>query len=101
LSPAGGDQKLFENAGPGAILGLSETMAGGQYKLTARTASQARISFIAREQLLELLHSVPFACMQAVQLLSEDLHTLYHAIRDGVYTARRGNSGSGAGRAVK
>lgn len=75
--PAG----LREEAGGGAVLGLSESMAGALYKATAEVLEPARVSVIDRESLLRYLRQNCEICMQLVQLLSEDLHALYHQFR--------------------
>jgi len=73
-----GGGRLFEKAGPGVILGLSEAMSGDNHKLTAESEGQTQVSFIERNALLAFLRSNPALCMQVVRMLSEDLHVLYH-----------------------
>ncbi len=73
-----GAGRVFETAGPGVMLGLSETMCGEAHKLTAEAAGQTRVSFVGREELLRFLRQDQRCCMQIVRLLSEDLHLLYH-----------------------
>lgn len=70
-------QRTFEIAGPGTVLGLSETMTGEAYKLSAAAASQAEIAYVERESLLEFLRAHHQFCLQIVHLLSDDLHGLY------------------------
>lgn len=71
----------LETAGPGTILGLGQTLSEDCHKFTAETATDAQICFVDRRQFLEFLRAKPFACMQVVQALSEDLHRLYHTLR--------------------
>lgn len=73
--------QLLEIAGPGTILGLSESMSGDNHRLTAQAEDHATIAFVPRDSLLEFLRSHCDFCMQVVRLLSDDLHGLYHKFR--------------------
>jgi CRP-like cAMP-binding protein len=82
LLPAGQSQRqLLEVAGPGTILGLSESMAGEKHRITAVGGAETMAVFIPSEEFLEFLHQHCEFCMQVVQILSEDLHGLYHKFR--------------------
>jgi len=82
LLPTGQSRpQLLGVAGPGAILGLSETMTGGDYRVTAEAGDHTTVGFIPRESLMEFLREHCEFCMQVVRLLSEDLHGLYHKFR--------------------
>jgi len=82
LLPTGQSQKqLLEVVGPGTMLGLSETMSGENYRITAEAGDKAAVAFIPREDFLEFLREHSDFCMQVVRLLSEDLHGLYHKFR--------------------
>jgi CRP-like cAMP-binding protein len=74
-------QQLLELAGPGSILGLSETLTAEEYRSTGVAADKTMAIFIPHEQFLELLGQRGDLCMQVVRLLSEDLHGLYHKFR--------------------
>jgi CRP-like cAMP-binding protein len=76
------NRKWLQNAGSGTILALSEVMSGERHKLTAETATDARIWFVPRDRLMEFLRTTPLACMQVVRLLSNDLHRLYQTLRE-------------------
>jgi hypothetical protein len=78
-----------EVVGSGAVLGLAETMCGGDYRLTAEALQGARVTYIDRKMLLKKLHSQQQLCLQIVHLLSEDLHTLYHRFRQATCASRR------------
>lgn len=73
--------QLLEVAGAGTILGLSESLSGDSYRVTAEAEEQTAAAFIARKSLVELLDSHQEFCMQVVRLLSENLHGLYHRFR--------------------
>jgi CRP-like cAMP-binding protein len=77
-----GKKAPLRNAGPGAILALAEIMSGEPHKLSAEALSASEICFVTRPQLMEFLRTTPLACMQIVQLLSNDLHRLYHTLRE-------------------
>jgi len=90
LAPDSNAGQAFEVAGPGAVLGLSEAMSGGDYKLTAEAAAGARISYVDRNSFLQFLRKNHSVCLQIVRLLSEDLHSLYYRCR---CIAQAGGSG--------
>jgi len=93
-SGSNAEARPFEVAGPGAVLGLSETVSGGTYKLTAEAGDGARISYIERDAFLHFLHRDHQLCLQIVRLLSEDLHSLYYRCR--CMTPGGGRSGKSA-----
>ena len=73
--------QLLELAGPGSVLGLSESMAGDCHRVTAEAGDHTSVAFIPRERFIEFLRGHTDFCMQVVRLLSEDLHGLYHKFR--------------------
>jgi len=79
----------LEIAGPGSVLGMSETMTGGTYKLTAETLVGARVSFIERTAFLNVLRQDHELCIHIVRMLSEDLHRLYYRCRCSVSSDSR------------
>ena len=82
LLPTGQRQKqLLEVVGPGTMLGLSESMTGEQYRVTAEAGDETAAAFIPRQEFLEFLREHCDFSMQVVRLLSEDLHALYHKFR--------------------
>jgi CRP-like cAMP-binding protein len=80
---------VFEKAGPGTLLGLSEALSGTHYKLRAEAACPTAVSFVTREALLDCLRRNPVSCMQIVHLLSEDVHLLYHRFRSAPNAGHR------------
>lgn len=76
-----GSPKLLEIAGPGCVLGLSETMSGENHKLTAEAADRTQAAFIPRQDLLHFLRDHHEYCLDVVRILSEDLHVLYNKFR--------------------
>lgn len=77
LFPQPGGALAFETVGTGAVLGLAETMTGGEHRLTAEAVEGARISHIDRNAFMDRLQKNHQLCLQIVLLLSEDLHGLY------------------------
>lgn len=71
----------FEIAPAGSVLGLSECIAGEDYKFTAEPERGARISWVDREALLAYLRTNQEICLEVVHFLSESLHNLYDHLR--------------------
>jgi CRP-like cAMP-binding protein len=67
----------LEVVGPGAILGLSETISNEHYLVTTEAADYTTVAFIPREEFVDFLRERADFCMQVVRLLSDDLHGLY------------------------
>lgn len=85
-----GKRMTFRIAGPGEILGLSAALAGNQYEITAELLDNARVATVRRKDLLRFLHEHREACLQVVNLLSEDLHFAYDRVRSlGLGRSRR------------
>lgn len=76
-----GKKLMLRIAGPGELLGLSATLSGHPYELTAETVDASQVVFIKRRDLLRFLREYPVACMQVVNMLSGDLHTAYDRVR--------------------
>ena len=82
LLPTGQSQKqLLEVVGPGTMLGLSESMSGESYRITAEAGEQTTAAFIPRADFLEFLRDHGDFSMEVVRLVSQDLHALYHKFR--------------------
>lgn len=73
--------KIFDCAGTGAVLGLSEAMSGSPHKMMAEAVGPVEIAYIERMALMNFLAKHCEVCMQIVALLSEDLHGLYRRFR--------------------
>jgi CRP-like cAMP-binding protein len=76
------EKQLLEVVGPGAMLGLSESMSGETYRVTAEAGDQTTVAFLPREKFLKFMGEHGDFCMQVVRLLSEDLHDLYYKFRN-------------------
>lgn len=81
ISSDRGQRLLLRIAGPGEILGLSASLAGLDYELTAEALDPVQVAFIRRKDLLNFLRQHRQACMQVIHFLSEDLHSAYERVR--------------------
>lgn len=84
-----GKRLMLRVAGPGEVLGLSASMSGASYEVTAEMIDDAQVAFIRRKDLLRFLRDHREACLQVVHLLSQDLHAAYDRVRSiGLTRAR-------------
>jgi CRP/FNR family transcriptional regulator, cyclic AMP receptor protein len=83
LSLSAGDGKtiILKIVEPGEVLGLSATISGKSYDLTAETFEPCQVGFVKREDLLHLLKDNPDACFKAVEQLSAKYNTACHELR--------------------
>lgn len=81
LATAADQPQLLDLVGPGTLLGLSDNVAGGRYRVTVEAAEQTTAGFIEREAFVNFLGCHHEFCMQVVRLLSDNLHALYHKFR--------------------
>lgn len=85
-----GKRLMLRIAGPGEVLGLSASMSGNPYELTAEILDTSQVAFVRRKELLKFLREHRDACLQVVHLLSQDLHTAYDRVRSiGLARTRR------------
>ena len=82
VSTEGGKWRRLATAGRGTMLGLSEVISGGCYKVSAYAVGRADVFFVQRDDLMEFLTTHPRICLEIVHVLSEDLHSLYHQFRN-------------------
>ena len=81
ISSEHGQRLLLRIAGPGEILGLSASLSGLDYELTAEALDAVQVAFVRRKDLLSFLRQHREACTQVIHLLSEDLHSAYERVR--------------------
>lgn len=85
-----GKRLMLRIAGPGEVLGLSATMSGHPYEISAEMLDTSQVAFIKRKELLRFLRDHRVACLQVVHLLSQDLHGAYDRVRSlGLGRSRR------------
>jgi CRP/FNR family transcriptional regulator, cyclic AMP receptor protein len=80
-SSAEGKTLIMRIAAPGEVLGVSATILGKPYEVTAETLDPAQVSTIKRADFLRLLQSHADLCMNAVQQLSARYHDAQREIR--------------------
>ncbi len=76
LKVASGRQVPFRTAGSGCIMGLPASISGRPYSLSAKVIRDARIGFVPRKQLLELLRKDSQHCYRVVEILSDEVSVL-------------------------
>jgi CRP/FNR family transcriptional regulator len=85
-----GKRLMLRVAGPGEVLGLSSSLSGKPYEVTAEMLDGSQVAFVKRKDLLRFLRDHREACLQVVHLLSQDLHTAYDRVRSiGLARTRR------------
>ena len=77
---------ILKTAMPGEVLGLSATISGTNYEITAETATPCQLSFIDRKHFLEMLESHSETGLHTAQRLSRDYQSAYRDIHDLVLT---------------
>lgn len=76
-----GEKLTLRMAKPGELLGLSANVSGKAHEVTAETTMPSQIVFIKRKDFLRFLKEHSDACMQVVQMLSNDVHAAYDRVR--------------------
>lgn len=88
-----GKRMTLRIAGRGEVLGLSACLAGTPHEVTAELLDDAQVAVVKRKDLMTFLLEHPDACMQVVNLLSQDLHLAYDRVRSvGLSRTRRPRS---------
>jgi len=77
---------ILKTAEAGEALGLSATISGVGYEVTAETATPCQLNFVDRKHLLELLQSQPEIGIHTAHCLSRDFQAAYSDIRDLILT---------------
>jgi CRP/FNR family transcriptional regulator, cyclic AMP receptor protein len=73
---------LLKTAEAGEAIGLSATISGLGYEVTAETATACQVSFIDRAHVLELIQNYTEFSLQSARSLSRGFHEAYRDIRD-------------------
>jgi CRP/FNR family transcriptional regulator len=85
-----GKRLTLRIAVPGEVLGLSASLSGTPYEVTAELLDQAQVALVKRKDLLRFLREHREACLHVVTLLSQDLHVAYDRVRSvGLGRSRR------------
>ncbi len=80
-SSADGKTIILKIAEPGEILGLSATVSGKAYEVTAELMEPSQANFITRQDFLNFLRDNGDAALRVAEQLSKNYHTAYEEIR--------------------
>ena len=80
-SSAEGKTLIMRIAHPGEILGVSATVIGQPYEVSAETIEPSQLNFIKRNDFLRLLSGSAELCLNAVRQLSARYHDAQREIR--------------------
>ena len=76
-----GKTLILKIAEPGEVLGLSATVSGKTYELTAETVDPCQVNFVKREDFLRFLKEHSDACLRVAEQLSEKYNSACREIR--------------------
>src|SRR6266496_1066209 len=76
-----GKTLILKIAEPGEVLGLSASVSGKPYELTAETIDPCQVNFVKRDDFLRFLKEQPDACMRVAEQLSEKYNSACREIR--------------------
>jgi CRP/FNR family transcriptional regulator, cyclic AMP receptor protein len=76
-----GKTLIVKIAEPGEVLGLSGTVSGKPYELTAETIDPCQVNFVKRDDFLRFLKDHSDACFKVAEQLSEKYNTACHEVR--------------------
>jgi CRP/FNR family transcriptional regulator, cyclic AMP receptor protein len=76
-----GKTLILKIAEPGEVLGLSATVCGKPYELTAQTIDPCQVNFVKREDFLRFLREHGDACFRVAEQLAEKYNNACHEVR--------------------
>lgn len=76
-----GKSLILHVAEPGQLLGLSATLSGEPYELTAETLEPSQAAFVNRQDFVQYMKENGEACLRAAQHLSSSYHTACEQVR--------------------
>ena len=74
INSPSGRTVIVKLAEPGEVLGLSATISGKPYEVTAETLDPCQVNFVKREDFLRFLKDDVEACFKVAEQLSEKYH---------------------------
>jgi CRP/FNR family cyclic AMP-dependent transcriptional regulator len=74
INSPGGKTMIVKLAEPGEVLGLSATMSGKPYEVTAQTIDPCQVNFIKRDDFLKFLKDDVEVCFKVAEQLGEKYH---------------------------
>jgi CRP/FNR family cyclic AMP-dependent transcriptional regulator len=81
MGASDGKTLILRIAEPGEVLGLSATVSGKPYELTAETMDPCQVNFVKREDFLRFLKEHVDACFKVAEQLSEKYNNACHELR--------------------
>jgi CRP/FNR family transcriptional regulator len=81
LSARDGKTIILRIVEPGEVLGLSATVCGHPYELTAETMEPCQVNFVKREDFLRFLKENTDACFKVAEQLSAKYNNTCHELR--------------------
>jgi len=76
-----GKALITQITSPGEVIGLSATISGQPYEVTAETVEPSTLNFVKRDDFLRLLAQHGQACLRVAHHLSNDYHAAYEKAR--------------------
>jgi CRP/FNR family cyclic AMP-dependent transcriptional regulator len=76
-----GKTLILKIAEPGEVLGLSASVSGKPYELTAETVDPCQVNFVKREDFLRFLKEHAEACFKVAEQLAEKYNNACHEVR--------------------
>jgi CRP/FNR family transcriptional regulator len=81
INSPNGRTMIVKLAEPGEALGLSATISGKPYEVTAETIDPCQVNFVKRDDFLRLLKDDVEACFKVAERLSEKYHNACQEVR--------------------
>ena len=81
INSASGTTAIVKLAEPGDVLGLSATISGKPYAVTAETIDPCQVNFVKRDDFLRFLKDDSEACFKVAEQLSENYHRACKEVR--------------------
>jgi CRP/FNR family cyclic AMP-dependent transcriptional regulator len=81
MGASDGKTLILKIVEPGEVLGISATVSGKPYELTAETMDPCQVNFVKREDFLRFLKDHADACFKVAEQLSEKYNNACHELR--------------------
>jgi len=81
VSGPGSRRFVLQVAEPGHVLGLTATVSGKPYAVTATAVTPSQVGFLKRDEFLDFLHSHSEAAFRVAQMLSTNLNRTFDLVR--------------------
>jgi len=81
INSPNGRTMIVKLAEPGEVLGLSATISGKPYEVTAETIDPCQVNFVKRDDFLHFLKDDVEACFKVAEQLSEKYHNACEEVR--------------------